>query len=538
MNSIVLIVSIFIIFVLAYRFYGKILESLWGVDASRPTPAITQNDGVDYVPAKNILVLFGHHFSSIAGAGPVIGPIMACLVWGWVPAMLWVVLGSILFGGIHDYGALMISIKEKGSSIGDIASSTISKKARFIFSVFIWFTLILIVAVFSYLTADTFAAKPEIVIPSLGLIPIAFLFGVGIYRFKYPLALMTIISLSALAGLVFLGNLAPVNLGYNAQNLWIIVLLAYCFFASIIPVNLLLQPRDYLSSFLLFVGILIGIIGVFVTHPVTKTPAFISLNSSQGSLWPMMFITIACGAISGFHSLISSGTTSKQIANETDAKKIGFGGMLVEAFLAALVIIIFSSSFSLPEFHAHQLMNTNPISLFGESFGNVTKIFLGPWGTFIALFVLNAFILTTLDSATRIVRYVTEEILIIKNRFLSTLAVVVFAGSLALAHDKGGLPIWKKIWPLFGASNQLIGALALIVIACWLLQKNKSGFLYALLPALFMLITSLTALSIKIPSQWRNQEFLLVIISTILIITTLLLISEVFIVFNNRRRHG
>jgi carbon starvation protein len=538
MSAILLMASVLIVLILAYRFYGRMMESFWGADPLRPTPAITQNDNVDYVPAKNWLVLFGHHFSSIAGAGPVVGPIMACLVWGWAPALCWVVLGSIFLGGIHDYGALMVSIREKGVSVGDIASSTISKKAKLIFSIFIWLTLILVVAVFAYLAANTFANEPKIVVPSLGLIPVAFIVGIALYRLKYPLTLTTILGLSALVGLIFLGNILPVDLGANAQTLWVIVLLIYCFSASIIPVNYLLQPRDYLSSFLLFGGIFLGLAGILITHPATKTPALILDNNSQGSLWPMMFITVACGAISGFHSLISSGTTSKQIVSEADAKKIGFGAMLVEGFLAAMVIIIFSSSFSLPAFHAHQIMNTNPIALFAESFGNATKTFLGPWGTFIALLILNAFILTTLDSATRIARYITEEILGIKNRFLSTLAVVFCAGSLALAHDGGGLPLWKKIWPVFGAANQLVGALALIVIACWLLQKNKSGFFYVFIPALFMLLTSLTALIIKIPAQWRNQEFLLVIISTILIITTLLLIFEVFFILNNRRRHG
>ncbi len=538
MSAIAIVLSVLIIFILAYHFYGRLLESLFGLNPSRPTPAITQNDGIDFVPAKNWLVLFGHHFSSIAGAGPVVGPIMACLIWGWAPALVWVVIGSILLGGIHDYGSLMISIKEKGNSVGNIAASSISKKAKLIFSVFIWFTLILIVAVFSYLAANTFVSEPKIVVPSLALIPVALFAGLALYRFKYPLTLVTIASLSALAGLVALGNAFPVNLGANAQASWIMALLIYCFMASVIPVHYLLQPRDYLSSFLLFIGILLSVIGVLITHPTIKTPALVSLDSSQGFLWPMMFITVACGAISGFHALISSGTTSKQIAREQDAKRIGLGGMLVEGFLATLVIVIFASSFSLPEFETHRAMNTNPIALFGEGFGRVTQVFLGPWGTLIALLILNAFILTTLDSATRIARYITQEILVIKNRFLSTLAVIICAGSLALAQDKRGLPVWKKIWPKFGASNQLVGALALIVVACWLLQKTKTGFLYALLPALFMLATSLTALLIKIPSQWRNQEFLLVIISTILIITTLSLISEVLTTFNNRRRDG
>jgi len=537
MNAFSIIVIVFCLFYLAYRIYGRTLDTLWNVDEKRPTPALTQTDTVDYIPAKNALVLFGHHFSSIAGAGPIVGPIMACLIWGWAPTLAWVVVGSIFLGSIHDYGALMISVREKGSSIGDIAATAISRKAKLIFSIFLWLTLILIVAVFTYLAADTFSQQAQIVIPSFGLIPVAVCVGIALYRFKGPLVPVTFLGLCALAGLIFLGNIFPISIATNGRNIWIFLLLAYSFFASVLPVNYLLQPRDYLSSFLLFAGIILGLTGILLTQPVTQTPAFISTGSAQGSLWPMMFITVACGAISGFHSLISSGTTSKQIISERDAKKIGFGGMLTEGFLATLVILVFASSFSLPEFYLHRSANTNPITLFGQGFGQITKSFLGPWGNFLALFILNAFILTTLDSATRIARYITEEISFIKNRFFSTFIVIVCAGALAMAKDTAHLPLWKKIWPLFGASNQLVAALALIVITCWILQKRKTGLLYALLPAAFMLITALTALAIKVPSQWRNQEFLLVIISIILIIAALLLLVEVLTLFKHRRRN-
>ncbi len=535
MNSAFLLILIAVIFFIAYRTYAQKIESIWRIEPKKTTPAVSKFDGVDFVPAKNPLVLFGHHFASISGAGPIIGPVIGCMIWGWFPSLLWIVLGSIFIGGIHDFGSLITSIREEGATIGDIANKSISRKAKIILSIFIWLALILVIAVFAYLGAKTLVTQPKVVLPSLGIIPLAIIVGLGMYHFRFNGILVTLMGLTGLIGLIVAGHYFPIDVAGDAQIFWTAILIIYCFFASIIPVNILLQPRDYLSSFLLVGGLLLGVIGVFLTHPPVRAPAFIAANSSIGFIWPMMFITIACGANSGFHSIVSSGTTSKQITNERFAKGIGFGGMLLEGFLAALVIIIIISGFSLPEFQAHIVNRTNPVIVYGEGFGNITGPLLGPWGNFIALTILNIFILTTLDSATRITRYVTEELFLIKNRFLSTIIVLFFAGSLALGKDNARNPLWQKIWPAFGASNQLVAALALLVISAWLLSKKKAT-IFSLLPAVFMLITSITALLIQISQYAKSRDYLLIGISGILIAAALFLAWEVGLAFQRFRR--
>ena len=531
MNSVFVIIFVTTIFILAYRFYAKKIADIWQIDKNRPTPAVSNFDGIDFVPAKNWVVLFGHHFSSIAGAGPIIGPILGVCLWGWVPTLLWVVLGSIFLGGIHDFGALMISVREEGMSISDIAAKSISNKAKLILSIFIWLALILVIAVFAYFGASTFVKQPKIILPSFGIIPVAILVGLALYKFRLNSSIVTIIGLLALAGLLVAGQFFPIQFPENAQTIWIIILLTYCFIASILPVHILLQPRDYLSSFLLLGGIVLALLGIFVSHPNMQAPAFISAKSNMGFLWPMMFITIACGANSGFHSLIASGTTSKQLANEGHAKRIGFGGMLMEGFLATIVIILIVAGFTKAEFYQHIADKTNPLTMYGLAFGNISAPILGSWGNFIALTILNVFILTTLDSATRITRYITEELFGLKNRYLATLIIVILGGCLALGKDSANTPFWQKIWPVFGAPNQLVAALALLVISCWLLSKNKPTR-YSLIPALFMLLTSLTALIFKMTQYVKNQEYLLLIISVILIGAALFLVKEVFVMFS------
>ncbi|MFA5088553.1 MAG: carbon starvation protein A [Candidatus Omnitrophota bacterium] len=536
MNAISIILITLTALLLGYRFYARKIERLWQTDPTRQPPSVTRYDGIDYIPAQNWLVLFGHHFASIAGAGPIIGPAIAVCYWGWAPALLWVILGSIFIGGIHDFGALMISVRENGSSIGDIAERSISRNAKIIFSLFIWLALILVVAVFAYFGAETFVKQPAVVLPSLGLIPLAVVVGLALYRFKWNPLVVTIAGLSLLGILLIAGWHYPIELPGNSLLIWILVLLMYSFFASIIPVNILLQPRDYLSSFLLMGGIFLALLGILVSHPQVNTPAFMPQKTATGYLWPMMFITIACGATSGFHSLIASGTTSKQLPNEKYAKLIGFGGMLLEGFLAAIVIVLIISGFTLGEFNSHIANKTSPVNMYGLSFGNVTRPFLGKWGTFIAITILNAFILTTLDSATRIARYITEEFLRIKNRYLSTLLVVSLGAWLAISKDSMNKPLWEKIWPAFGASNQLVAALALLVISCWLLSKKKATY-YSLIPACFMLVTSLTALFFQIKEYLQNNDFVLIIVSLVLVGSALFLIREIMITFRKGLRH-
>lgn len=535
MNSVFVLTFSALLFVLGYGIYATKIEKFWNIDRNRPTPAVAKFDGIDFVPAKNWIVLFGHHFSSIAGAGPIIGPILACLFWGWLPALLWVVLGSIFLGGIHDFGSLMISIREGGATIGDVAARSISQKAKIILSVFTWLALILVIAVFAYLCADTFVTQPEIVLPSLGLIPLAIVVGLALYRFKLNSKATTTAGLVLMAALIVVGNIFPVRITGNAQAVWLVVLFVYCFFASTLPVNLLLQPRDYLSSFLLCGGIALGVGGILVSHPDMNAPPLMGFDSSLGFLWPMMFITVACGANSGFHSLIASGTTSKQLATEGDAKKIGFGAMLLEGFLAVTVIVILIGGLSFSELNRHIANKTSPVNLYGLSYGNITAPLVGKWGGLFAITLLNAFILTTLDTATRITRYITQELFGIKNRYIATLIVVILGGWLAFGKDSAHRPLWQKIWPAFGASNQLVAALALLVITCWLLGKGKSTR-YSLIPALFMLGTSLSALILQAREYIKGGEYLLAGIAAILVCSALYLAREVWLTFQRIRK--
>ena len=529
MNSLIIVTIALILFFLAYRFYAKKLESLWQIDPKRATPAYSKYDSLDYIPAKNWLVLFGHHFASIAGAGPIIGPVIAVMLWGWLPALLWVILGTIFIGGVHDFGSLITSVREGGSSVADIAGNVISKRAKIIFSLFVWLALILVIAVFAYLCADTFVKEPKIVIPSLGLIPVAMLVGYLLYSLRVNSLLATVFGLVFLVDLILLGNVLPIS---NNINVWILVLFVYCYFASILPVNILLQPRDYLSSFLLFFGVGAGYTGLILSQPTINLAAYHRFNTTEGCLWPMLFVTVACGAISGFHALIASGTSSKQIANERYVRRIGYGAMVAEGLVAVLAIVATAILFKRGDDFGAILKSVTPIGIFGRGFGLITRGILGNYGSFIAITILNAFILTTLDTATRISRYLTEELFKLKNRYLSTVFIIVLSAALAFSGK------WQKIWPAFGASNQLVAALALFVLSCWLLSKKRQVN-FVLWPAFFMLATTLAALIFQAVRYFKSKDVALLITSIILIVLAIFIIYEVIpIIFSRRKRNA
>lgn len=529
MNSLIIVIIALVLFFWAYRVYAKKLETLWQIDPKRSTPAFTKYDSVDYIPAKNWLVLFGHHFASIAGAGPIIGPVIAVMLWGWLPALLWVVIGTIFIGGAHDFGSLVTSVREGGSSVADIAQHVISRRAKIIFSLFVWLALILVIAVFAYLCADTFVKEPKIVLPSLGLIPVAMLVGYLLYHQRSNSILTTILGLLCLVNLIFLGNALAIT---GNIKIWLFVLFVYCYFASVLPVNILLQPRDYLSSFLLFFGVGAGYIGLLLSRPVITMPAYHKFSTTEGYLWPMLFVTVACGAISGFHALIASGTSSKQIANERYAKRIGYGGMVAEGLVALLAIIATATLFKRGEDFSAILKNTTPISIFGKGYGLLSRNILGNYGSFIAITILNAFILTTLDTATRISRYLTEELFSIKNRYLSTLLIIILSAALAFSGK------WNRIWPVFGASNQLVAALALFVLSCWLLSKNKTTK-FTLAPAFFMLITTVIALVLQVVRYFKNKEIVLFITTVLLIVLAGFMVCEVMpVIFTRRKKYA
>jgi carbon starvation protein len=491
---------------IGYAFYGGRFAKFLGVDPARPTPAHTKFDGIDYVPAKHWLVIFGHHFASIAGAGPIIGPTIAVIFWGWGPAVLFVLFGTIFIGGIHDFGSLFISIRNDGVSVANVAEKLISRRARHIFSWFVLLALVVVVAVFVYFCADTFVVEPKIVLPSLGLIPVAVLTGAMIYVLRVNLAISTIAGLALLVSLIFLGQVLPVDIpGSGGMTVWIIVLLVYCFFASVLPVNILLQPRDYLSSYLLFFGVIVGLLGVITARPNFTTSAFIKWSTKEGSLWPMLFVTIACGAISGFHALVAGGTTAKQIANERDAKRVGYGAMVVESLVAVIAIVAIGAGFSgMPALQA-AVSKGGPVNAFGDGFGYLTRFILGKYGKFIAIILLNSFILTTLDTATRIARYILQELFGRLDRFLATMLIILAGG-----------------W-----ANQLVAALTLIVITSWLLCQKKH-VKYVFIPALFMLVTSVGALGAQLGTFIANGDLFLMAVDVALSILAVGLILEVY----------
>ncbi len=485
--------------VAGYVVYGRFIAGVVGVDPTRPTPAHTKRDGVDYVPASHWLVLFGHHFSSICAAGPIVGPALAVAYWGWAPSLLWILLGGVLMGAVADFTALVVAVRHGGVSISEVTGHVVSRRARMLFSIFIFIALILVLAVFSVLTAGTFIQAPEIVVPSWGILPVAVLAGFVLNREgdgRARLALVTALGLGAIVALLALGHEVPVALpellGLSPQTTWILALLAYCFVASVVPVQYLLQPRDYLSSYVLFVTIGLGLLGIFVVAPEFQGAAFTSFVPAEwavaGPLWPMMFVTIACGALSGFHSVVSSGTTCKQLDNESHACRVGYGAMLTESLVATLVVVAVGAGITASR-HAELLRGPGgAIAAFGEGYGTLTRWLFGDYGTTFAVMALNFFILTTLDTATRLGRYLLEELLGWRNRYAATFVVVALAAALALSGQ------WRVLWPAFGASNQLVGALALLVVSAWLLQNGRPR-LPTLVPAILMLATTIAALA-------------------------------------------
>ncbi|MFN7170966.1 MAG: carbon starvation protein A, partial [Candidatus Omnitrophota bacterium] len=378
MNVSVIAIGALILLGGAYFVYGRRLDKNFGIDPKRDTPSHTQADGLDYIAAKHWTVLFGHHFASIAGAGPIVGPIIAVSLWGWGPSILWIILGTIFLGGVHDFGSLLVSMRHQANSIAEISKELISRRAKIFFSTFVFLALILVIAVFAVLCAKTFVVQPEIVLPSLGLIPLAIFAGIGFYNLKLNQLFVTFLSLIILGVLLFLGIYFPVKITIpQVFNFWLVILFLYSYLASVLPVNILLQPRDYLSSFLLFFGLVLGYLGIFVSSPRINLPVYISWNTESGLLWPMLFVTIACGAISGFHSLIASGTTSKQISSEKDVRKIGYGAMVLEGVLAVMTVLVIAGSFSSQSSLNEVLQNKGgPIRAFGEGFGKLTHSFL------------------------------------------------------------------------------------------------------------------------------------------------------------------
>ena len=531
MNAVVILLVGIVILVLGYIFYGGWLAKQWGVDPKRTTPAHELEDGNDYVPAK-APVLMGHHFSSIAGAGPINGPIQAA-VFGWVPVMLWVLIGGIFFGAVHDFGALFASVRNKGQSIGEVIAESIGSRAKKLFLTFSYLTLILVVAAFASIVANTFkatytesgaldevasAANASTAMISMLFIVIAIIFGMMVYRRNASLVVSTVVGVAAIVVCMVVGyNWHPI---YLSGSTWMVIVGIYIAIASVTPVWILLQPRDYLSSFLLYGMMIIAVVGIVGAHPTLSIPAFTGFidkaeygsGVSLGSMFPALFVTIACGAISGFHSLVGSGTTAKQLDKESDAQPIAYGGMLIECALALISLCAVGYIWS--EYVPNGI--TTPTAVFATGISRMcaTIPFLaGAEDVIYAMLILavSAFCLTSLDTATRLARYMFQEFWlepgqtwkdatgfkrVLTNPYVATFITVVLGIAL-------GMTGYAKIWALFGAANQLLAALGLLAVAAWLgtMGKNNKMFLF---PMAFMLVVTIVSLCQTILTNFKN----------------------------------
>lgn len=526
MNSLFLILAVIIIFIIAYATYGSYLCKTWGIDPKRPTPAHTKEDGVDYCPAK-APVLLGHHFASIAGAGPIVGPIQAA-VFGWLPVMLWIVIGSIFVGGVHDMGALFASVRHDGKSLGEVIHSTMGITGRRLFSWFAWLTLILVIAAFTAICAGLFVSTPAAGSTSILFIILAVAFGFLVYRKGAGLGVSTVIGVALLFACIWLGMAFPFTAGFS-KSTWVVVLIIYIIVASVAPVWILLQPRDYLNSFLLYAMIIGAVVGLVVLHPTIEAQAFVAFNTgNMNYLFPMLFVTVACGAISGFHALVGSGTTSKQIDNEKDVKLIGYGSMLIEGVLATIAIITatYISTSELGEL----LKAGGPMNVFATGSGTFMAAFGLPFetGKVFTSLAISAFALTSLDTATRLGRFIFQEMFddrksadekqnILTNKYVSTIITAGLGGLLAVMG-------YAKVWPVFGSANQLLAALALLTLAVYLKKNGKSNKV-AIIPTIFMFAVTFAALILLIIQKSADMATngILVVVAAVLLVLAVVL---------------
>ena len=515
MNGLLLLGLSALILVVAYLFYGRYLVKTWGIDPKATTPAVAKEDGTDFVPTNKWSV-FAHQFSSIAGAGPVTGPVMA-MMFGWLPAFLWVIVGGVFFGAVQDFGALYASVKTEGKSMGQIIEKYIGHKGKKLFFLFCWIFTLIVIAAFADMVAGTFngisadGAKlaPNASAASISILYVfvAMAFGLFLKKVKLEGLPKVILGIALIIAMLALGIMFPV---YATKTTWIYVVFVYIFFASVTPMWLLKTPRDYLTTFL-FIGMIVAaVIGVFVSNPTITTPAFVGFKSASGSyIFPTLFVTIACGAVSGFHSLVSSETSSKLVENEKDMLQVGYGSMLLESLLAILVIVIVGA---LPNLKASGVLDSTlanmaladtatPFTKFSAGVtGLVAQLGLPQsWGLCIMTMFVSALALTSLDAVARISRMSFQEffeveegqepsglVKVLTNKYVSTIISLVCGYLLSL----GG---YVNIWPLFGSANQLLAAMVLISLAVFLKVTGRKGFMLYI-PMVLMFIVTMTAL--------------------------------------------
>lgn len=556
--SILLLISLGIILLfLGYFLYGSTLTKLFHLQDGNKTPAYKFKNTLDFIPTGKTYLL-GQHLSAIAAAGPIVGPILAGIWFGWLPAFLWIIIGGIFIGGVHDFVSLAASLRYEGKSIAGVIKENMSKRAFILFLLFLWFSLVYIITAFTDITASTFVDTDKgasVASSSMMYLLLALIMGIVLKVFKPRLLVMTMVFVPLIFVCIYLGQIFPLKItplfGMDMRTSWDILLLVYCFFAAVIPVWLLLQPRGYLGGFFLvftvglsFLGI---IIGTFTRQWTIHYPAFINWVNPQGfPLLPFLFTTVACGACSGFHAIVCSGTTSKQVAKETDAKLIGYGGMLLESFVAliALSTLLLLNSSQTQQLKDPNLIYANGIANFLRCLGINKELALN-----FALLAFATFVYDTLDVATRLGRYIFEELTGWHNKsihYISALATLILPAVFVtrkVTDLKGNiLPAWKVFWTVFGSSNQLLAAIVLFGVSIWLF-KNKMKYLITLLPSIFMMFVAIVSLYLTLRPAISNMIIEgrfhfepLVITGLVLSILAFLLVFEGIKIFLQTKR--
>lgn len=550
MSPVLAAMGCFIVYLLGYHFYAKrIARNLFELTDARPTPAHELQDGHDYVPCRRG-VLFGHHYASIAGLAPMLGPAIA-VMWGWLPAMIWVVLGTLFIGAVHDFSALAVSLRAKGKSIGKVAENIIGHRAKSLFHAIIFFLIALAMGVFVQVVSQLLSSAfyPGAVLPSFTLMVLAVAMGFLFYRKGLPLGPLAAVGFVLTLVAVYLGNVLPSP--DLAVPTWSYILLLYAFAASVLPVWLLLQPRDFLNSLLLYLGLASVLLGFVLLRPSFVSPTFDPNPPGAPPLYPFVFIVIACGAVSGFHALVSSGTTAKQLDKETDAVFVAYGGMVGESVLGLAAVLACTAGFATPEdwrAHYSNWQTADGLAPNLDAFISGSGTFLASLGIapelgkgFIAL-VAVSFALTTLDSATRLLRYNIEEVAetikvpALGNRYLATAIAVLSIGFFALL-EVDGAPAGIALWAVFGTTNQVLAGLTLLTVTLYLYLRKKN-YLYTALPMMFMLVTTLIAMVANVRTFFEQGNFLLLAVGVSVLFLAIWLVVEGLVRFTRGREEA
>ncbi|MEQ1858174.1 MAG: carbon starvation protein A [Longimicrobiales bacterium] len=551
MNAIALVAIGAGTFTLGYLFYSRFLaEKIFKLDPDFVTPANALEDGVDFVPTRKV-ILWGHHFAAVAGASPIVGPALA-VAWGWLPAFIWILVGTVFFAGVHDFGAIWASVRNKGQSIGTLTESIVGKRARSIFLIVIFLLLLMVNSVFGIIIAREHIAVPSSVIPTWIVIIIAMVMGVAVYKKGMSLLWLTVIGVTVLYGAIGVGQVMPIELpqtfmGLGTTSQWVILLFVYAGIASVLPVWLLLQPRDYLNGVQLFMGLALLYGAVLVAAPEVVAPAWNTNPPADAPpLFPLLFVTVACGAISGFHGLVASGTTSKQLNKEPDARPVGYLGSVGEGTLALAAVIACTAGMgTLGEWETYYTSFADANGLRAWSLGGANIMNAGfglPLGVGETLLATMAilFAATTMDAGVRLQRYIVQEwgqiynIKVLQGRNVSTLISVGTCLLLAFGAGAGGGGA-LIIWPLFGTSNQLLAALTLMVMAVYLI-KLKRPILPVMIPLVFLLIVTIPALLWQLGNFWRAENYLLVIMDLVILGASVMVLLESIAAFGRAKK--